>query len=215
MNNIIFLGGGGFFNELYEYISEDIALGRLTNVQIKGIVDDRILEHSTAPYLGKFDDYQIEENDYFIVAIGNAMVRKKIFNLLKNRNAQLYTYIHSTALISKSCQVGEGVIICPSAIVNANTILEEGVVLNVFCSVGHDSKVGAYTVMSPYSAVNGGSIVGSGCFLGTRATVFPQSNVGNNVIIDSHSYAKNSVESNTIVSLRFNYQVIKNRLLER
>lgn len=213
--NIIFVGAGGFFNELFDYINYDLLSIDENNFQIKGVLDDKVTESEKIRVLGKLDDYEIEENDYFIIAIGNPIIREKFFKKILDKQGKIFTYIHSSAIISEHAEIGIGCIICPNTIVNSNAVVGDNVVLNVFCSVGHDSKVGDHTVLSPYAAVNGGAVVGNSCFLATRATIFPRVNIGNDVTVDSHSYAKANVDNGMIVSCRIKYITVKNRLLRR
>nr|WP_309593540.1 hypothetical protein [Moraxella osloensis] len=213
--NIIFVGAGGFFNELFDYINNDLLSIEDKNLHIKGVLDDKVTESEKICVLGKLDDYEIKENDYFIIAIGNPIIREKIYKKILDKKGKIFTYIHPTAIISEHAEIGEGCIICPNSIVNSNAVVGNNVVLNVFCSVGHDSSVGDHTVLSPYAAINGGAIVGNSCFLATRATIFPRVSIGNDVTVDSHSYAKANVDNGMIVSCRVKYVIIKNRLLRR
>lgn len=213
--NIIFVGAGGFFNELFDYINNDLLLIEDKNLHIKGVLDDKVTESEKICVLGKLDDYEIKENDYFIIAIGNPIIREKIYKKILDKKGKIFTYIHPTAIISERAEIGKGCIICPNSIVNSNAVLGNNVVLNVFCSVGHDSSVGDHTVLSPYAAINGGAIVGNSCFLATRATIFPRVSIGDDVTVDSHSYAKANIDNGMIVSCRVKYIIIKNRLLRR
>lgn len=211
MKNLIFVGGGGFFGELYDYISQDTLF--LSDKKIKGIIDDKVLSGSELPYLGSVEDYQIKVDDVFLIAIGNAAARQKVYAILRSKKANVISYVHPLAFVAPTCRVGTGVIVCPYSIMNANSVVKDNVVLNVFCSVGHDSIIGMHTVMSPYSAVNGAATVGEGVFLATRATVFPAVKVGDWCIVDSHSFVKKDVGDKQIISNRSEYLVTNNRFL--
>ena len=211
MRNLIFVGGGGFFRELYGYISEDSPF--LCDKKVKGILDDRALYETELPYLGSIAEYQVKDDDVFLVTIGNATARKMVFELLESKNASVVSYIHPLSFVASSSNIGRGVIACPNSIINANSEVNDNVVLNVFCSVGHDAVIGMHSVLSPFAAVNGGAILGERVFLSTRATVFPLMKVGNGCIVDSHSYVKKDVEDNHIISNRIDYVVTKNRLM--
>lgn len=212
MKNLIFIGGGGFFLELYDYIQDDYLF--LKKFKMKGVLDDNEkLDQALLPYLGTISSYQPRADDVFLVTLGNVINRDKFFRLLEDKGAEFITYLHPSSIVSRSALMGKGCIVAPGSIVNAKAIVENNVVINVHCSVGHESKIGFSSVLSPYSAVNGNAVVGSQCFLGTRATVFPGKEIGNKGIIDSHSYVKSDVPEKSIVSVRGDYVVVKNRLM--
>lgn len=211
MKNLVFVGGGGFFRELYDYISQDPLF--LSDKNLKGVLDDRVLSDSALPYLGNVENYQVHDNDAFLIAVGNTKARQKIYTSLQLRNAVILSYVHPLAYVAQSSLVGDGVIVCPYSVINSNSQVMDNVVLNVFCSVGHDSVVGMHTMMSPYAAINGGATVGEGVFLATRATVFPSINVGDWCVVDSHSFVKKDVSDRQIISNRSDYLVTQNRFL--
>jgi len=214
MKNLVFVGGGGFFLELFEYIQTDIDNRLLDNIQIRGFIDDtKDLRHDFCKYLGTIQQYQPKNGDTLLITIGNACAREKIFEKFLKYACDFYTYIHPCALISSSATIGKGCIICPFSIVNAFATIEDNAVVNVHGSIGHESYVGQSCVLSPYAAVNGNARLGKISFMGTRATVFPGVSVGNMVTIDSHSYAKSDTDDQMFVSSRSKYLAIKNRFI--
>lgn len=214
MKNLIFIGAGGYFLELFEYISTDITKNIVMDLSIKGVLDDR-KQTQTLPcsYLGNIDNYEIKSDDVFIIAIGNVLHRKNIFTILKNKGAHFYTYKHSTAIVSSSAVLGEGSIVCPYTIINARSIIENNVSLNVHVSIGHGATVGAHSVVSPYAALNGNASIGEQTFIGSRSTVFPSINVGALCTIDSHTAVRKSCEDKMILSEKTKFLAIKNRFM--
>ncbi len=212
MKNLILVGAGGFFLELYDYLVTDSAA--LATVQLKGVLDDaKDCAQQLLPHLGAVADYQPQADDVFLITIGNVLHRQRCFELLKQKSANFYTYVHPSALVAPSAVLGEGCIVAPYSVVNARAVLAANVAVNVHCSVGHESSVGFCSVLSPYAAVNGNAKVGDFCFLGTRATVFPGKSLGNKGIVDSHSYVKSDAPEKSIVSFRGEYLVVNNRLM--
>ena len=214
MKNLIFVCGGGFFLELLEYITYDIKKNQLSNIKIKGFIDDNEgISYKNIDNLGSIGNYEPQINDVFIIALGSAVTRSKIYLELKNKGANFYTYVHSSAWVSPSADIGEGTIVCPFVIINANAKVANNVAINVHASVGHESSIGESCVLSPYSAINGCAILGAMSFMGTRTTIFPKIKVGMKCVVDTHSYVKFDAEDKSIISLRSEYKVIKNRLI--
>lgn len=214
MKNLVIVGAGGYFLELFEYITCDINNTRIEDVFIKGVLDDRSPEMPLpTSYLGTIDDYTIEKDDIFLIAIGNVQHRENIFNKLKAKSASFFTYIHPSALVSPSAVLGEGTIVCPMSVVNARAIVAENVSINVHASVGHEVKVGEHSVLSPYCALNGAASIGRKVFVGTRSTIFPIVSVGNDCIIDSHTAVRKSTGAQLLLSDRANFVSVKNRFM--
>jgi UDP-3-O-[3-hydroxymyristoyl] glucosamine N-acyltransferase len=214
MDNLIFVGGGGFFTEVHSYIVQDQLNGLLPEVSVKGIIDDNPdLSIAGVDYLGQIDDYQVQGHDLFIITIGAPLPRARIHALLSQQGGRFFTYIHPSSLVAPSASIAQGVILCPNTIVNVNAVVQANVAVNVFSSIGHDAQVNEHSVLSPYCAVNGNAKVGSECFLATRVTMFPGAELGDKSIVDCHGYVKGQVAQKHIVSVRGQYQVVKNRLI--
>ncbi|MGX5173697.1 acetyltransferase [Aliikangiella sp. IMCC44653] len=214
MINLIYVGAGGFFSEIYEYINHDINMGYLSGIEVIGVLDDRAdLVNCDLKLLGTVDEHKVDPSCHYLITVGNPKFREIIFEKLSIKGARFFTYIHSSCYIAKTAKVEEGVVLCPFSIVNSNAKVGSNVAINVHCSVGHDSQVGRSSVLSPYCAVNGNSSVGNESFLGTRASIFPGVNIGKRTQIDAHSYAKCDVIDNSIVTVRGEYKVFKNKLI--
>ncbi|MGL5665041.1 MAG: acetyltransferase [Shewanella sp.] len=212
--NLIFVGAGGYFKELYDYLIDDLESGRYADLSLKGIIAEIApCEEAVLPFLALLNEYDIQHDDLFLIAIGQVAARKRIFDYLASKGAHFLTYIHYTALVSKSASVGEGSIVCPYTIVNAKASIGRNCSVNVHCSIGHDSVLGDHVVVSPYSALNGNAKVGDNCFIGTRSTIFPKIEVGSLVTVDSHTTVRNDIESKMIVTSSVKTSTTKNRFL--
>ncbi len=181
ITKILIAGAGEFGREAYQYL---IDLTRNTKVtfEILGFLDDRPFDknasHLPAPLLGTIQDYQPQEGQSVIVALGDPENRKTISQLILAKGGKLHTLIHPTAVIADSAVISAGCILCPFTFMGPNATLETGVLLNTYASAGHDSTVGAYSVLCPYAALNGKAKTGECVFLGTHASLSPRVSVG-------------------------------------
>jgi len=204
---LILVGGGGFFLEVIEYISDS------NDAYVFGyLATEKSSNVHNVNYLGDVSQAEKYKDCYFLITIGNAQSRSRIYNSLKGRH-KFYSFIDSRAIVSPSAVIGEGSVICPNVILNAQCTLEPNVVINVNASVGHEAYIGESSVLSPYAALNGSSKIGKMCFLGTRATVFPGKSLGDSCIVDTHSFVKCDVPEKSIVATKYEYLVLKNRLM--
>ena len=217
MKNLIIIGAGGFGKEMFEYINHDIKNGFLKDIKIKGFLDssEESFKRANIPtnFLGSEDDYEIQNNDTFLVAIGSVSVSSKVYEKLEKRGANFFTYIHSTAIVANSAKIGKGVIICPYCIVNAQATIKDYSDLNIFSSVGHDSKLGKGCILSPYVTLNGNVIIGDNVFIGTKSAVLLGSSIGNKCIISANTTVKGVIKDNFMIKDKISQIQVKNRLI--
>jgi sugar O-acyltransferase (sialic acid O-acetyltransferase NeuD family) len=114
----------------------------------------------------------------FLIAIGNAEDRRKVWKNLRNRGARFAKLVHPGSWIAPGARLGEGSIICPFAFVGALANVGRNVALSTHASISHDTIVGDHCVFSPYACITGHVVLGEACFLGTTNVVIPQKKIG-------------------------------------
>jgi sugar O-acyltransferase (sialic acid O-acetyltransferase NeuD family) len=200
MYNIIIVGAGGFAREIYYWADDTFSK---ENYKIKGFLsyNQKDLEEFNvkSDIIGNDDNYKIEKNDLFIIAIGDIDIKKRAVNRLKKRGAKFLSLIHPTALIVPTAKIGEGVIICPYCLISDNVQLDDFVMMNFYSSCGHNAKIGKYSILSPYSTVNGFVILENEVFLGTHSTVISGKKVGYRTKISANSVVMRNISKNKIV----------------
>jgi sugar O-acyltransferase (sialic acid O-acetyltransferase NeuD family) len=182
VKNIIVVGASGFGRELAESVLDVAA--RQSEIRLKGFLDDnpdmkaemgRVLG---VEVIGDTYAYPIQENDRFLISLGDPELRKRLSERLAQRGARFFTLIHPTAHVASSAALGAGCIIAPFANVGSNARLGEHVLLNLYATAGHDTQIGSCSVFSPYGIANGGSVIEERVFFGTHAVVTPNKKVG-------------------------------------
>ena len=200
MYNIVIVGAGGFGREIYI-----LAKDTFPNIKykIKGFLDDnlRVLDDYSMDIrvISNIDSYMVEEQDKFLIAIGNVDMKKNIITKLKVKGAQFLTLIHPTAIVVNTAKIGKGVIIYPYVIVSDCVQLGDFVLMNSYSSCGHDVKVGKYCILSPHATLNGFVILEDEVFLGTHTTVIPGKRVGYRSKISANSVVMRNVPPNKMV----------------
>jgi len=200
MYNIIIVGAGGFAREVYYWANDTFSK---ENYKIKGFLsyNQKDLDgyNIKADIIGNDDNYKIEENDRFIIAIGDIGIKKRAVNRLKKRGAKFISLIHPTAIIIPTAKIGEGVVICPYCLISDNVQLDNFVMMNTYSSCGHDVQIGKYCILSPYVALNGFVKLEDEVFVGTHATVISYKKVGFQSKISANSVVMRDVAPNKIV----------------
>lgn len=196
--NIIIVGAGGLGREVAGWMSSEIFGPR-----IKGFLSDnpRILDNYSIDYpiIGSIDDYVVQEDDVFIMAIGDIGPKKEISNKLISRGAKFKTFIHHTAIVEKTAKIGTGCVVGPFCLISDHVVLDDFVLFGFYASCGHDAKVGKYGVLSPYSTVNGFTVLGDEVFMGTHSSVVARTKVGSNSKISSGTAVMYEVPENCFV----------------
>lgn len=75
------------------------------------------------------------------VAVGDNRQRLALCAQLREMGFKLANAISPSSYISPHAKIGEGIVACPLAVVDVGAEIGDAVILNVRCTVGHDSRV--------------------------------------------------------------------------
>lgn len=191
---IIIVGTGAVAAELTSYL-EDGSWAKDRELKIKGYLtfgmsgEDSWKEYQFSyPYLGLLEDYKVQEEDYFVLALGNSEVKKKIVEMIKAHNGKFMTLIHPTAVVARTAKIGEGNILCPFVMIGPNVALGNFNLLTSQSIISHDSKIGDFNFFAT-ALLCGHTTVGNENYMGIRVTTIP------NIIIGS----RNKIQAGMIV----------------
>jgi sugar O-acyltransferase (sialic acid O-acetyltransferase NeuD family) len=182
MLDVIIVGASGFGRELLQYVHD--AHKNTASLHIKGFLDDdpaaldSVGKVMGVGIVGDTRTYTIQEDDRFIISLGDPGLRRALAERLARRGARFVSIVHPTAYVAPTARIGHGCVIGPFASVGSHVQLEDHVLLNLYSAAGHDAHIGAFCVFSPYSVANGGSRLDQSVFLGTHAAITPNLRVG-------------------------------------
>lgn len=180
MQRIVIIGAGGFGREVLSYVHD--TFDGDPDYGVKGFLDDAARDVSAfglqVPVLGTTEDYAVEPDDRFVIAIGDVALRSRLADRFAAAGARFISVVHPLAHVSAAAEVGEGCIVAPFATVGAHASVGAHSVLTFYASVGHDARVGRCTVFSPHAVTNGMTTIGDHVFLGAHAVVNPLQSVG-------------------------------------
>ena len=199
MKNLIIVGAGGLASDIYGYLQDDPR----HDITVKGILTDDAGDYEAMnvcePYLGAIKEYAVQDDDLFIVSIGENPGRKKIVDFLESEGADFFTFIHPSSVVHYSALIEEGSIIGPFCTVGSDVRLGKHAFLNKYCNIGHGSTVGRGLIMYPYAMIGGRSGIGENFVLSTRATVWPGLSVGDNCTVSANVFLKKSCGDNMLL----------------
>ena len=141
--------------------------------QVVGFLDDNQElpdQFMGFPVLGTVDQYQNYLDKEFVVAIGNAKIRKSIVQKIGNQ--KWYTAIHPTAVISQmNTVVEEGTVVMANVVINAGARIGKHCIINTGAIVEHDNCLQDYVHISVGAKLAGTVSVGTGTWIGVGACV--------------------------------------------
>ncbi len=194
MHDLIIVGAGAFAREIRQLVPQSFPY---RSVKLKGFLSSnpRDLENYeiSEPILADPDIYVPQENDRFLLAIGDIEARQRIAERLKARGARFLSLIHRTAYIDNRAEVGEGCIIYPFVTIMNDAKVSDFVSMNIYSSAGHDARIGRFCNLSPYATMNGFSVLEDEVFLGTHASVLAYRRVGRGSKVSANSVVTQDV----------------------
>lgn len=187
MKDIAIFGAGGFGREVLALIKD---INKTTPVwNVVGFFDDGHEKGEVCngyPILGKTEDLNRWPMPIsLVIAIGKPVIKKKIHDKINNPLIDFPTLIHPSVWIGdrEYVEIGKGCIICAGVMITTNVQIKDFVILNLQCTVGHDSIIKDYAALMPTVNVSGEVTIGEGVFVGTGATIINQLEIGEYTIV--------------------------------
>ena len=175
MKDLIIIGAGAFGREVSWVVERVNAVAPTWN--LRGFVDDTPAKQGTVidgdPVLGPVSMLDgVTEETHVICSIGNGRVRKLVMDrVLKNENLHPATLIDPAAIVGRNAQVGEGSVVCAGTVLAISSRLEAHCIVNLNCTIGHDTVLEPFCTVHPGSNLSGKVRVGECTDIGTGTKV--------------------------------------------
>lgn len=182
MKKIAIYGAGGFGREVHSII-EDINKKKNTFIFI-GYFDDGVDKGTIInnfSVLGNIDDLnEWDEPIDLIIAVAIPKIKKNIAESIHNPYVGFPVLIHPSAIMGESRFnfIRGGTIICAGTIITVNVEIGCHVILNLGCTVGHDTKIGDYSSFMPSVNISGEVLIENCVYVGTGAKIINRLTVG-------------------------------------
>lgn len=185
MRDIAIFGAGGFGREVLMLIEQINELNPIWN--FIGFFDDGVsLGNLTNGYKiwGGVNELNSIKRELFVVlAIGDPATKKKLVQTIHNSFIGYPNLIHPNVCIGKYVQLGEGVIITSGCILTENIQIGNHIILNLQCTVGHDSVINDYCSFMPSVSVSGETQIEEGVYVGTKACIINKKRIGKGSVV--------------------------------
>jgi sugar O-acyltransferase (sialic acid O-acetyltransferase NeuD family) len=173
------VGAGGFGREV-AWLADDINQEKPT-YDFVGFVDDG--QSSTPedyPVLATTDRWISDGRTdvQLVCALGDPVTRWTVATRLLRAGFSFATLIHPSVKRSRHVRIGPGGMICADNILTTNIDIGAHALLNLDCTVGHDSKLADYISMMPGVHISGDVTTDIGAYFGTGAVAINGVRVG-------------------------------------
>lgn len=199
MKDIAIFGVGGFGREVLALIQDINRVEPQWN--IVGFFDDgydKDLMINGYPTLGNVEDLNQWETDIAIaISIGSPVIKKKILANIHNPKVTYPTLIHPSVWFGDKnfVKIGKGGIFCAGVMITTNIVIKDYVILNLQCTVGHDSVINDYAAFMPSVNISGEVNVGEGVYVGTGAKIINQLEIGDYTIVGAGAVVSKTLPS--------------------
>jgi sugar O-acyltransferase (sialic acid O-acetyltransferase NeuD family) len=169
-----------------------------------GFIDDNPDKKSDKlhglPVVGGITVLRKIEHDGVIIAIGDNITRKKVFNRLESAGERFVSAIHPSAVLASDVLVGTGCMICAGVVVNTGSVIGEHVILNTSCSVDHHNKIESFVHIAPGVHLGGEVTIGQGAMLGIGSCVLPGTSVGEWALVGGGAVVRKDIPPNVLAA---------------
>ena len=184
MKKLYIVGAGGFGRELHSYVLRHPAHGR--DWTFAGFLDDNLdaLKDygSFAPVTGLREHLPGPDRVY-LCGLGLPATKARLTEPLLKAGAEVISLVHPSVVMGERVKLGQGVILCPGAILSCDIQLGDFVVINLNSTIGHDVTVGDWTTVSAQCDLTGHVKVEDRVFMGSKACVIPSRKVGSGSLV--------------------------------
>jgi sugar O-acyltransferase (sialic acid O-acetyltransferase NeuD family) len=135
----------------------------------------------------------------FFIAIGDNLVRKKIYDQFASLNLYPTAIIHPNAIVDDFTKVGKGVMVCAGVCINPLAKIEEGSICNTGCIIEHECTVASFAHIGPGAVLCGNVKVGTCSFVGAGSVIRQGISIGKNVTIGAGAVVVKNIEDGEIV----------------
>ena len=118
-----------------------------------------------------------------IGSIGDTEPRYRLYKKVLELGYNLPNIVDPSSTVSKRILFGKGIFVGKNAIINANSEIEDMVIINSGATIEHDCSIGNLVHIAPGAVICGNSKIGNGTHIGAGATVMQGIVIGEHTLI--------------------------------
>ena len=145
---------------------------------------------------------------HVVVAVGGPSSKKRIVESIGE--SKFATLIHPDVRIRSRIRIGGGSIICEGTQMTTNIKLGRHTIVNLGCTVGHDSVLEDFVTVAPGVNISGNVTIGTGTDLGTGSKIIQGINVGRWTVVGAGAVVSRDLPAN-VTAVGVPARIIKER----
>lgn len=194
---VVIWGAGGHAKVIADITRND------PKIKLEGFLDDVNPQRwGTSFYgstiVGDLSSLETLKEHKIILGIGHNEGRVKALRALQERGIRPLSLIAATAYVSPSALIGDGCVIMPHAVVNADSRLGSAVIINTAASVDHDCTLDEAVHIAPGVRIAGGCTVGRESMVGIGSSIRDRISIGEKCNIGAGSVVVANIPSNSV-----------------
>ena len=133
-------------------------------------------------------------------SIRSMALRKKLFELGKQRGFTFVGVRHPSAVIDPTAEMGEGAQVMAGAVVQCSAKIGHDTIINTGALIDHDCWIGAHSQIAPGACLGGAVKIGEAVHVGLGARIIQGVNVGDGALIAAGAVVISDVGPATVVA---------------
>jgi sugar O-acyltransferase (sialic acid O-acetyltransferase NeuD family) len=199
MQDLVILGAGGGAKSVH-WLAESINDARPSST-ILGFIDENPALHGRAicgaPVLGGFEWLE-GRRPLLLHSVGYPHVRRRFAMLARDRGLDFALAIAPEVRYSRFVTFGNGIVICTGTVLTSHISVGSHCLINLNCTIGHDTVMEDYCVLAPGVHVGGASHLEEGVEIGAGAVILPGRRVGRNSIVGAGAVVRTDIPPNSV-----------------
>ena len=202
MKKLLIVCTGDYAREVYWHAQNSKGYG--TEYVIKGFLEGNVplkeeYDLFPMPVIDNVINYQICEDDVFVIANSDGKLKEKLAVMLEAKKAKFINLLHNTSQVALRTKLGCDVIIGPFCMVSVDVVIGNHIILNSYDSLGHDAVLGDFTSVMSHVDITGKVNVGTHTYWGSGSRALPSSKIGNYAKIGAGSVVLKKVKEGQTV----------------
>jgi len=159
-------------------------------------VGQKIHQFTVKPFTELDNELENGNRINALICLSDNKLKQTFYNRL-NHKVNFINAVHPGSYIDSSVQLGTGIIINATAVVQSDATIGNGCMIHAGVIIEHDNIIGNFANLSPGVTLAGGVCIGDWTTVYSGVTVVPNIKIGKNVIIGAGSLVKNDVPDNS------------------
>jgi UDP-perosamine 4-acetyltransferase len=182
---VLVLGGGGHARVLLDAM-------RASGRTIIGIADPALAPAARGPggvpVLGGDEVLDALRPDGILLvngvgSVGSMAARAAVYRRGLDRGFRFATVVHSSAIVSPSARLGDGVQLMAGAIIQCDAAIGANSIVNTGACIDHDCRIGESVHIAPGATLSGLVTIGDRTHIGTAAAVIQGVSIGRDCLV--------------------------------